>query len=139
MSGPVRIPGHCSSTVVYIVKTILVCDSCRAKTPLDGEQVTHVQRVMTFSLVHKAHTGPTGFSLLPLAGAGSEHSTTLLPAGVTPRSLLGPAAGLTVHAALADMSSLCGQAAKGALLRRMDLSWIDIPGDERCEVCESLT
>jgi hypothetical protein len=118
------------------VETVLVCNLCRAETWLDG-RVTQQLDVMTFCDAHKDHAEGHGFSvLLPLAQFGV--AIAALPAGVTVNQLLTGTVSI-VHAALGDMSSLCGQISPGVLLRYDHMLWGSVPSENRCPACDVLT
>lgn len=113
---------------------------CRAETRLDG-YVTQQLDVMTFCAAHREHAEEGyGFSvLLPLDQFGAIHSVRSLPAGAAPDQLVTDAGQLEAHAALDDMSSLCGRISPGILLRYSEMTWGAVPARNRCSACDTLT
>jgi hypothetical protein len=131
--------GLALSQAVEIMETVLVCNMCRAETRLDG-YVTQELAVMTFCDAHTVHSEGYGFSiLLPLAQFGGILAIAALPAGASPMRMLADGTVPTIHAALGDMSSLCGQMARGALLRVNGTLWGDVRFEDRCPACAALT
>jgi hypothetical protein len=123
------------------METVLVCNVCRAEIRLVGPRANQYVDVMTFCNAHRPHAEGVGFSLLlPLSQPRDrERAAGTLQAGATVGGLTSEERPLTVHAALPDMSSLCGQYSPQTLLPMFDLSWNEIPSDSRCADCDTLS
>jgi hypothetical protein len=126
-------------TVRCALETVLVCNYCRAETRLDGRRTSQEADAMTFCAAHQRHSEGHGFSLLlPLSESAGVLAISSLPVGTTLHSLMTDGAERP-HAALPDMSSLCGAIPAGRLLRLTDTVWGDIERDFRCPECDALT
>lgn len=94
---------------------------------------------MTFCAAHQRHSEGHGFSLLlPLSESAGVVEIDSLPAGTTLHALMTDGAE-PPHAALPDMSSLCGAVPAGSLLSLTDTTWGDLERDFRCPACDALS
>jgi hypothetical protein len=117
------------------METVLVCNCCQAETRLDGHRTTQNTEAMSFCAAHMAHSEGSGFSLLLPLSEVTIRPITSLVAGTT---LTGMCSGGSAHAALPDMSSLCGHVAAGVLLR-LGQRRGDVPIADRCPFRHALT
>jgi hypothetical protein len=121
------------------VETVLVCNACRAETTLGGLRVTEQGDAMTFCAAHQTHSEGFGYSLLlAVPRQGTAQTIDSLTSGITLMELRSEQTP-TLHAALQDMSSLCGQVPVGQLLRDRERTWGDVRAPERCPACDAFS